>query len=219
MIVIIDISKTLKVEIKILEKSRLAFSSELPSFIKDGGVMTPNWIWKNLATCWKIKKMLDAGHWNRMIWKFGDVFFGMCCFWKEVVLFLNKDIPKIPPKEIGSFYHWIFLYFLFARLDILSCSLWKFSKSEFCTFPKLWASLQTEAWVWGPTAKGCSVILPCQARPWWSWRVVMQGLRWCYSRAFFGAVISLYVCVVATGPHKLGDWNAWTLQAWRRVSI
>lgn len=85
------------------------------------------------------------------IW--GWFFWGMCFFWKQVVLFFKQRHPKDSPKNIGSFYHWIFLYFLFARLDILSCSLWKFSKSEFCTFPKLWASLQTEAWVWAKQLK------------------------------------------------------------------
>lgn len=149
MIVIIDISKTLKVEIKILEKSRLAFSSELPSFIKDGGVMTPNWIWKNLATRWKIEKTwvkaIETG-WFEIWWCFfGDV---LLLETSTVVFFLTQTSQRFHPKNIGSFYYWIFLYFLFARLDILSCSLWKFSKSEFCTFPKLWASLQTEAWVW-----------------------------------------------------------------------
>ena len=78
MIVIIDISKTLEVEIKLLEKSRLAFSSELPSFIKDGGVMTPNWIWKNLATRWKIEQKLGCRPLKQDDLKFGDGFFLEC---------------------------------------------------------------------------------------------------------------------------------------------
>ena len=113
---------------------RLAFSSELPSFIKDGHGVSRVDGGPRILTKISFQRVFNVGT-TKIAFKNsgfsvlkGDVFGGWeCFFWKQVIfVFSRKKISqRFPPRN------W--------RLDILRCSWWKFSKS-FAKIPKLWAS-------------------------------------------------------------------------------